>query len=479
MTNTEATTVGYSGQWAIKRTPAGAYFGRQINTGELTAWATTYEEALELVHTKQREAQVARDEADLGPDLGGSPMTGAETLRSDLDRVKRPGESDEAAYWRVFGGDEAPIVPTCSGAELDLETRDFDPPKAQRVSRCRRCEIGYTWKGSAAQPGCPRCGGTIGTSTRRLKVGFVLLAGDDLANAERVPGGLPDAIAWHEKRAERAETRARDLRAELERGDAELDEDGETIWQMREASDWEIERGQAKPGERRRQSGMNPRYLDESAERHRAKAAKYQRRLEKLGGPINVDGSPVEVPIVETSAGADVDWDHRANLGGPDVPASAAEMAGADVDADLIVLEHHGSAYGLASGELIQYPLEAGGGPVDRSGGGAVDFERGLETQMEVEELRAVELALAHRAAGNVRLAEIARNLYEELGRYVTAAPGFVEVGHVIRRQTYRDALRAYRTDAELEAAERTSKAQDFTDGGGPVDEHGDPIARD
>lgn len=36
-----------------------------------------------------------------------------------------------------------------------------------------------------------------------------------------------------------------------------------------------------------------------------------------------------------------------------------------------------------------------------------------------------------------------------------------------------RRVLDAYSTDAELAAAERTSRAQDYTDGGGPVDEHG------
>lgn len=53
-TTHEAKTVGYSGQWAVKQTPDGAYFGRQINTGALTNWADTYEGALELVHAKQR-----------------------------------------------------------------------------------------------------------------------------------------------------------------------------------------------------------------------------------------------------------------------------------------------------------------------------------------------------------------------------------------------------------------------------------------
>lgn len=43
--------------------------------------------------------------------------------------------------------------------------------------------------------------------------------------------------------------------------------------------------------------------------------------------------------------------------------------------------------------------------------------------------------------------------------------------------QTAAAAARVYRTDAQIEAAERLSSAQDFTDGGGPVDAGGRAVA--
>lgn len=61
------------------------------------------------------------------------------------------------------------------------------------------------------------------------------------------------------------------------------------------------------------------------------------------------------------------------------------------------------------------------------------------------------------------------------------AARGDIRIAELLRRagdgdQHARRAAQAYRTDAELERAEETSRAQDFTDGGGWVDHAGRSI---
>lgn len=268
---------------------------------------------------------------------------------------------------------------------IDLSERDFNPPRNQRVSRCRSCDLAFTWKGSAPRPGCPTCGGRLSTTTRQLKAGFVTLEGAALAHAERQPGGLPAEISFHEKRAQDAEERARKARESVGRDDVEVDEDG-TIWDLRPAYDWEVERGQAEPGDMRRSSGIQPRYLDESAARHREKVAKYQRRVEKLGGAFDVEES---------------------------AKAQAA-------------------ARGLA-------PVAGG--------------------SHEADQRAAIEREVKRRGAKADRL-----------GGYVLA---YVKRGEL---EKARELLKAYRDDADLDDAEATSRAQDFTDDGGWVDKDGDPI---
>lgn len=156
-----------------------------------------------------------------------------------------------------------------------------------------------------------------------------------------------------------------------------------------------------------------------------------------------------------------------------------APAAGGSNELDgLVLLEDFGSAYGLEAGELIQYPLG----------------EAGVETAAEAEALRAAELALEHDRAGNVRLAELAREHARDLAaldlahrrppvlgdrgaspalrRAADASSHAATAARGIRRA----ALRAYRSDAALKAAEDLSRAQDYTDGGGPVDANGRAI---
>lgn len=88
--------------------------------------------------------------------------------------------------------------------------------------------------------------------------------------------------------------------------------------------------------------------------------------------------------------------------------------------------------------------------------------EAGLERRIaEAEEARRKAIASARadhlEARGDIRIAELHRRAL---------------AGDTIARR----AAQAYATDADLERAEATSRAQDFTDAGGWVDHAGQPI---
>lgn len=61
------------------------------------------------------------------------------------------------------------------------------------------------------------------------------------------------------------------------------------------------------------------------------------------------------------------------------------------------VSEEDGSVYSARSGELVQHPMwnARSGVQFDPEEGGAVDFERGVETDEERARLRAIETVLA------------------------------------------------------------------------------------
>lgn len=111
----------------------------------------------------------------------------------------------------------------------------------------------------------------------------------------------------------------------------------------------------------------------------------------------------------------------------------------------------------------MQYPLNLDG-TIAREDAGAVDFECGLE-EREVGPFRELEAILR----------EVKRrgSSADRLGAFVLR---YVEQG---KREEARALLKAYRDDADLDDAEATSRAQDFTDGGRPVDRYGDPVERE
>jgi hypothetical protein len=69
-------------------------------------------------------------------------------------------------------------------------------------------------------------------------------------------------------------------------------------------------------------------------------------------------------------------------------------LAPATAERAAVILPRFGSAYTLEGADLLQHPLLADG-RVDWDGGGAVDWERGLETLEDRAELEVVRDALA------------------------------------------------------------------------------------
>lgn len=145
------------------------------------------------------------------------------------------------------------------------------PPSGYRVSRCVPCAMAFTWKGGTARPACPDCGAPMFTTTRRLRVGFWLLEGDDLARAERLPGGLAGEATAERVYAERMDALAARLEADVAAGRAELDPVTGITWELRDYG---------------RGSGHRIGQIEEEAARARAKAEKLERRLAKLGGEL-------------------------------------------------------------------------------------------------------------------------------------------------------------------------------------------------
>lgn len=165
------------------------------------------------------------------------------------------------------------------------------PDKGYRVSRCFDCDRAFTWKGQA-RPGCPLCGDTMQTTTRRFKGGFTLLEGDALSRAELTRGGI-DADILHERDLEAAAlANAAKAEAALASGEAELGEDG-TVWWMREAYDWETE-DYGITG-RQRAHGLRPHSMREAAAEHAAKAAKWQARKDKVAAQLAAVESAREI----------------------------------------------------------------------------------------------------------------------------------------------------------------------------------------
>lgn len=150
------------------------------------------------------------------------------------------------------------------------------PTQTHRVSRCVVCDTGVTWKGAASRPACPRCGGSLTTSTRQRRAGFILLEGADLERAERLPNGLAATAAWHQEQADRYAARLAEYEQALETGDAIAEEVPATNWYA------------AHTVVRMKDStcGWDLNGLRKLMEREQAKAAKLERRLAKLGGPL-------------------------------------------------------------------------------------------------------------------------------------------------------------------------------------------------
>lgn len=166
-----------------------------------------------------------------------------------------------------------------------------EAPDRYRVSRCVTCDTAYTWKGSAPRPGCLRCGGALTTSTRQRKAGFLLLEGDELAKAERIPTGLPKAIAYELAVAERYDATAQRLRDKIDAGEYVLQADGTTVELWKQPSDYD--RGASwtrwnDAGTLVYSGTQDLGWQDKGAAKARDKAAKYERRLAKLGGPLEV-----------------------------------------------------------------------------------------------------------------------------------------------------------------------------------------------
>jgi hypothetical protein len=150
----------------------------------------------------------------------------------------------------------------------------YDCPAGYRVSRCVDCPNAYTWKGAAARPACPACGGKLTTTTRMLKaVPFIELTDELLVIAELKPNGLELEARGHELQAATYRERALDIRAKI--ADGRLVDDDEHPGYLREQ--WTDGRNSYSIVHKDAAASLSERAL-----KHEAKAAKYRRRAAKL-----------------------------------------------------------------------------------------------------------------------------------------------------------------------------------------------------
>lgn len=155
----------------------------------------------------------------------------------------------------------------------DLEHVDSKPTSSHRLGRCtsHAGDLAFTWKGGTARPACPLCGGSLANTTHLLRAGFFVLEGAELERAERLPGGLPRAITWERDEAAGKRGELARLEAKVAAGEAE-----------------EVHCDRYGRGIKERWGTRYPRFILESAERHEAKAARYAKRLARLGGELNL-----------------------------------------------------------------------------------------------------------------------------------------------------------------------------------------------
>jgi hypothetical protein len=178
-------------------------------------------------------------------------------------------------------------TPATRIALTDLPRIDT-PPERTRRGRCHDCDAAFAYKTAASHDaGCPRCGGTLATTTRNLKSSrWYLLAGSDLELALRVPGGLAGRIAWELERAELTEARVAALEADVAADPASYEVTETLIAGKPDRTIWTLGPAWNDPTKLERKGGYRVGGMLEAAARNRAKAAKLERALARLGGPL-------------------------------------------------------------------------------------------------------------------------------------------------------------------------------------------------
>jgi hypothetical protein len=157
---------------------------------------------------------------------------------------------------------------TLSRSELaELEHVERKRKASDRLGRCPSCDVAYLWTAAPAAA-CLLCGGGLSSTTSSRRAGFYVVEGERLELAQRLPGGLPHAIAWHKAEADRLRQRVAHMRHDAR------------------AIEWEGFDQWARIGEPGRGCSYNLTGMGRQAERHESKARTLATRLRRLGDAV-------------------------------------------------------------------------------------------------------------------------------------------------------------------------------------------------